>query len=145
MEKQAAQLASITANLAQCCHAKEFELFHQAGLTSSEGHVLLTVAKAESVSPSVVAARLGVGRSRLTALVQGLMDKGFLTRRESDTDRRVRFLGLSAAGGQVAQQAANIRLSFHMRLLESFPPDDRQRLLEMLASLHERMNTLRTE
>lgn len=143
LEKQAVQLANITTNLSQCCHAKEFEIFHQTGLTASEGHVLLAVAEAGAATPSAVAAQLGVGRSRLTPLVQGLVDKGFLVRRESARDRRVRDLRLSAAGENVAREAADYRMSFHIRLLESFTDDERRRLLEMLAALHERMTQLR--
>lgn len=143
LEQQALQLANITTNLSQCCHAKEFEIFHQTGLTASEGHVLLTVAEAGAATPSAVAAQLGVGRSRLTPLVQGLVDKGFLIRRESPRDRRVRDLRLSSAGEDVARQAADYRMSFHLRLLESFSDDERRRLLDMLAALHERMTMLR--
>ncbi|MBU1984070.1 MarR family transcriptional regulator [bacterium] len=135
----------MTHDLAHCCVAKEMELFNRYGLSASEGHVLLTVAEAGRISPSIVANRLGVGRSRLTPLAQALVDKGFVTRNESSADRRVRDLTLTHDGRQIAHDAAKFRLEFHQRLLEGLPDSMRERMIETLYALHERMNTVRCE
>ncbi|MFZ5433224.1 MAG: MarR family winged helix-turn-helix transcriptional regulator [Calditrichota bacterium] len=145
LRDQAELLASLTKNLAHCCVSKEVEIFHRYGLSASEGHLLLAVSEAGEIAPSVVAERLGVGRSRLTPLAQGLVEKGFLTRRESTMDRRMRDLTLTAHGQTAAKAAAEFRLNFHARLLESFPDPVRQRLIETLNVLHDRMLELRCE
>lgn len=142
VSEQAHQLASLTHNLAFCCIGKESEIFAQYGLSSSEGHVLITISQNAIVTPSQLAAHLNVGRSRMTPLVQSLVDKGFLLRSESVRDRRVRDLSLTPLGRRVAAEAANFRLDFHARLLERFPEAERDLLLKSLSALHDRIRVL---
>ncbi len=140
--EQAGVLAQLTRDLAQCCIAKESEIFERFGLSTSEGNVLLAVAEG-SGSPSALATRLGVVRSRITPLVRHLVDHSFLERNESQTDRRVRELTLTRKGEQVAADAEQYRLSFHRRLLERFNLHERQQLFITLSQLQERMTEMR--
>ena len=140
--EQAGLLAQMTRALAQCCVAKESEIFNRFGLTTGEGNVLLAVADGTS-SPSALAGQLGVARSRITPLVQNLVNKGFVKRTESHQDRRVRDLKLTSQGEGVAQEALRFRLSFHSRLLGKFEREERGPLLDTLAQLHEKMMEVR--
>ena len=142
---QAGLLASLTRNLADCCMSKESEIFSRYGLSAVEGHLLLIVAEHGSLSPSAAAEKLGVARSRLTPLAQNLVEKGFLLRTRSAEDRRAHVLRLTASGKAAAHGAADFRQKFHARLLESFVPSERERLLTVLAELHDRMHALRDE
>jgi DNA-binding MarR family transcriptional regulator len=139
----AAMLASLTRELAHCCINKEIELFNRFGLTSSEGVVLLQVAEAGTALPSSLACILGLARSRMTPLTANLVEKGFLDRRESTTDRRVRELTLTEQGQKVASAAHGRRLDFHCRLLESYPESERARLMNTLTTLRKTMDELR--
>jgi len=145
LKDQAGLLAGLTRSLAQCCVSKEIEIFTRYGLSASEGHLLLAVSDAGAIAPSIVAERLGVGRSRLTPLSQNLVEKGFLMRSESVSDRRMRDLTLTPDGKRIAQEAAEFRINFHARLLESFPDPARERLFETLSMLYDRMTVLRCE
>ena len=138
MSEQADTLARLTRELAHCCMAKESEIFQKFGLSSSEGNALFVVADG-ATSPSALAAKLGVVRSRITPLVQGLVDKEFLERSESQTDRRVRELKLTPKGEAVADDADQFRLGFHRRLLERFEEHERQHLFATLTQLHGKM------
>jgi DNA-binding MarR family transcriptional regulator len=142
LTNQADVLAHITRELAQCCTAKENEIFGQFGLSTSEGHVLIAIADG-TTSPSGLAEQLGVVRSRITPLAQSLVHKGFLQRLESANDRRVRDLKLTDEGHGAAKEAKSYRLNFHTRLLEKFASDERARLLEMLEHLHDKMTEMR--
>lgn len=143
LAEQAQLLATLTRSLAHCCTAKEVEIFSRYGLSASEGHLLLAVAEAGSLSPSVAAVNLGVGRSRLTPLAQSLVEKGFLKRSESEADRRMRDLELTFAGQDVARQAAQFRMDFHAKLLRELPEITRERLIFCLRVLYQRMIDVR--
>jgi DNA-binding MarR family transcriptional regulator len=138
----ASQLAHLTRELAQCCIAKESEIFGRFQLSTGEGSVLLSVAEGAQ-SPSALAERLGVARSRITPLVQNLVERGFLQRSESQGDRRVRELRLTKEGERVAQDAEDYRLGFHQRLLEHFGESERKNLFRTLSQLHDRMMEIR--
>ena len=143
--EQADVLAGLTRDLSHCCVSKESEIFARYGLSAGEGHLILIVADEGSISPSIVAARLGVSRSRLTPLAQSLVEKGYLDRAESADDRRVRDLSLTPQGKKAAREAAQFRRDFHVRLLTSFSEGGRTQLIESLRLLHERMTSLRCE
>ena len=143
LAEQAQLLATLTRSLAHCCTAKEVEIFARYELSASEGHLLLAVAEAGNLSPSVAAVNLGVGRSRLTPLAQSLVEKGFLKRSESEADRRMRDLELTEAGLDVARQASQFRLDFHAKLLGGVPDPMRERLIESLHVLYQRMMDVR--
>lgn len=141
--EQAQVLAGLTQDLALCCLGKEVEIFAQYGLSSSEGHVLLMLSEEGQVTPSHLAARQSVSRSRITPLVKSLVECGFVTRAEARHDRRVRNLTLTSRGQEVANSAARYRLDFHAHLLERFAESDRQQLLSTLSILHQRIRELR--
>ena len=138
-------LAALTRSLADCCVGKEAEIFGRYGLSPAEGHLLLMVADKGALSPSAAAEQMGVARSRLTPLAQSLVEKGFLQRAAMKEDRRAHELKLTAAGATAARGAAHFRHEFHARLLESFPPSDREQLIGVLEELHDRMHALRAE
>lgn len=145
LQQQAKLLAALTHNLAFCCIGKESELFSHYGLSSSEGAVLLALSEYGSVTPSFLAARLGVSRSRMTPLVQNLVDSGFVHRVESTHDRRVRNLTLTSRGQEVAYESDNFRTDFYTRLLERFLEPDRDGLLHTLSILQDQILQLRDE
>ena len=142
LNDQAEKLAQITRQLSQCCISKEGEIFNQFRISVSEGQVLLAVTEGCS-SPSGLAEQLGVGRSRITPLVQNLVNKGLLQRSESREDRRAHDLRLTREGKDVANQAMKYRLSFHTRLLEKFSESERTRLLDTLEELFGKMTETR--
>jgi DNA-binding MarR family transcriptional regulator len=132
LETQADQLVRLTRNLTKCCTGKDEQIFGSFGLPVAAGRVLLAIADTEVSSPSELAEQLDLGRSRLTALVDLLVQKGLLLRSESTDDRRVRDLTLSSAGLEIAQRVQEYHLSFHKALLQHYHADERDRLLSVL-------------
>lgn len=142
---QASQLSQMTRDLSRCCQTKEEQIFGRFNLSSAEGRVLLVIADGGGSTPSAVAERLGLGRSRLTPLVDGLVEKRLLTRTESTTDRRVRTLELTAEGQKVAREVTCYQTSFHEELLRRFSPEERQQMLNTLDQLHGAIEELRAK
>lgn len=145
LQQQAQHLSQLTRDLARCCQSKEEQIFARFGLTPAEGRVLLVMAENEPTTASATADELGLGRSRLTPLVDGLVHKGFLKRVESASDRRVRTMTLTATGRKVARQATSFQITFHETLLRQFSPDEREQLLNGLAQLYDAIERLRTK
>jgi DNA-binding MarR family transcriptional regulator len=140
---QANRLSHLTHDLSQCCQAKEEQIFARFGLSLAEGRVLQAVAGGGAVSSTGVARTLNIVRSRLTPLVDGLAEKRFLKRMESEDDRRVRTLTLTVSGRKVARDVTDFQISFHESLLQKFEPAQREQLFEVLTQLHEAMEELR--
>ena len=142
---QATQLSQMTRELSRCCQTKEEQIFGRFNLSSAEGRVLLVIADLGSSTPSAVAERLGLGRSRLTPLVDGLVEQGLLTRTESAADRRVRTLELTPAGRTAAREVTSYQTLFHEELLRRFSPEERRHMLNTLDQLHGAIEELRAK
>jgi DNA-binding MarR family transcriptional regulator len=141
--QQAEQLARLTRDLSRCCQTKEEQIFARFGLSPADGRVLLVIAEGVVATPSHVAAELKLGRSRLTPLVESLVEKGLLERREEDRDRRVRRLMLTPQGQRIALQVTDFQREFHTSLLQKFNLGERGELLTVLQHLHDAIEDLR--
>ena len=130
---QAKMLASLTQSpRAVAVRVRKSRSSAGLGLPVAAGRVLLAVAETETSSPSAVAKKLGLGRSRLTPLVEILVRKKLLLRAESENDRRVRDLELTETGRKVAHEVNDFHLSFHEDLLQHYHESERQKLLTVL-------------
>jgi len=138
----ARQLLQLTRDLARCCQSKEEQIFRRFDLSCAEGRVLLTMAETGASNPTEVARQLGIGRSRLTPLVDRLVQKGFIARTESSADRRVRHLALHPSGARIADEVFEYQLNFHRTLLRRFSAEERDGLFGTLVRLHEEMSAL---
>jgi len=68
------------------------------GITGRELAVLMTIDDPVPLSQQDVAGRLGVDRTTMVALIDGLQDKGLVRRRPDPADRRRNVVTLTGAG-----------------------------------------------
>ena len=85
------------------------------GLTIAEIHTIHAVGLHESSPMNVVASRLGVTLATLTASVNKLVGKGFVTRSRSESDRRQVLVSLTAAG----RSAYRTHELFHKQMVDA--------------------------
>ncbi|MCX5330150.1 MULTISPECIES: MarR family winged helix-turn-helix transcriptional regulator [unclassified Streptomyces] len=85
-----------------------------------DGHELTALAVlsgAASLSQVEVAGRLGVDRTTMVALLDGLEDQGLVVRRRSPRDRRKNLVELTAAGQECLSRAEQARRVAEERFL----------------------------
>jgi DNA-binding MarR family transcriptional regulator len=76
-------------------------------LSFSQYRVLGLLASGDERS-TLLAARLAVAKPTLTSLVDGLVERGFVTRRSADDDRRAVHLSITTAGRAALDRAASL-------------------------------------
>ncbi len=141
--KQARELSALTRALSHCCLDKEERICKSFGLHAAGGRVLATVLREGSITPSEVADRLGIGNSRVTPIIDGLLRKGLVIRTEGVDDRRTRRVSLTERGREIAISLQDFETDLHQRLLGHFPVARRKELLESLRELREAMDEIR--
>ena len=91
----------IIEDLLQNMHAMRHKLMvsntskKEVAITSSQGFVLRFVAKNNSVNVKAITQAFNITSSAATQLVDGLVDNGYLVRKNSSDDRRIITLSLS--------------------------------------------------
>ncbi len=108
-------------------------------LSATDLWVLATIADAEPVRSSALAAWQAVDKSTVAAQVRRLTDRGLLARTEDPDDRRAVLLTLTGQGRATitAQNAA--RAGVFEALLAPWEEPDRARLAELLGRLSDQL------
>ncbi len=77
-----------------------------SGVTVAEWVVMREMLDDEETSPGVLAERIGITRGGVSKLVDRLVTKKLVTRRERSDDRRFQSIALTAAGRRLIPQLA---------------------------------------
>ena len=89
-----------------------------------------------------LASTIGFDTSTIGGVIDRLEKRGLITRRASPTDRRVRLLEVTAAGGALLDEVIPAMLKAQKRILAPLPAADRPRFRAMLKTVVEANNGL---
>lgn len=139
-----------TDQLLQATLAAYWKVFHilylpalvawcRLGLSLQQLQVLLQVTSADTVYISTLATELGISRPAASILVQGLTERGLLTRTEDPVDRRRTIVQLTVDdtnvfGDALQQQGGEVQSNF-----ASLAPSKMLALLQELKTIEEVM------
>ncbi|WP_163543636.1 MarR family winged helix-turn-helix transcriptional regulator [Occultella kanbiaonis] len=105
------------------------------GVAPGDVGLLRLIATHPGVSQRALAELLGVGPSRVVALVDGLERKGLAQRTRSETDRRHHELSLTGAGRSVLADMRELGAAHEEDLLRGLTVDERHTLGALLATI----------
>ena len=114
-----------------------FKAIEENDLTVSQVRALVTLACAdpEPVSGGRIAERIGASPAAVSRALDGLVQKGFVTRRESTADRRVRLFAMTAPGLELADDLVALRRAQIDGFLNTLTPAERERVHDALVPL----------
>ncbi|MFD7607978.1 MarR family winged helix-turn-helix transcriptional regulator [Streptomyces mirabilis] len=105
------------------------------GIDGHELAVLAVLAAEYPLSQVEVAGRLGVDRTTMVALVDGLEDQGLVERRRSPADRRKNIVELTPEGRDCLDRAERARLAMEQRFLDPLDEETAAALVRALRIL----------
>jgi DNA-binding MarR family transcriptional regulator len=90
------------------------------------------------LSVKEVSERLGLSLPGASRTVDSLLRRGYLERREDEQDRRMKRIGITEAGREVARRIVGARLEGLEQFTDSLTPEQRTRLMAALSDLPHR-------
>lgn len=90
------------------------------------------------LSVKEVSEELGLSLPGGSRTVDALLRRGYLERREDENDRRMKRIGVTPAGREVARRIVGARLEGLEQFTSSLTPEQRTRLMSALADLPHR-------
>ena len=105
------------------------------GIDGRQLAVLLVLASAEPASQQEAARRLGVDRTTMVSLLDGLEERGLIGRYPAAGDRRKNVVELTQVGHEVLRTATEASDRAERQFLAALSDADRRRLIEMLRIL----------
>lgn len=142
---QVARLRQIIAEVVHCCQERmqiEAKLFN---LPQAEIRCLLLFKDDRYLTAGEVAARLDVGKSRVSKLIADMTERGLLDRVPDPLDARISLMHLTAAGRGLLTEIDGFIDGLHGKLLENLEPAQRNSLLASLDVLHQAMEEVKSE
>lgn len=94
--------------------------------------ILMLVKSNPAITQKRLAQTLAVSAPSITILLDRLVDKGWIERVRSDTDRRVQHVHLTAEGARLAKQSHRLSLNCEQEMLRHLTVAERTMLLELL-------------
>jgi len=114
----------------------------ELGVNLSEASVLAHLRDAGALTQTELARRIGTGRARMGAWIDGLATKGMVVRQADPHDRRVWNVALTPAGERLWEQTADVDRSIRKVLRAGSTPEDRARLDALLTLINHNADTL---
>ena len=143
MENQAHRLYALLKEIVECCQEREAIQAKHYGLTIAESRCLTAVKLDHCRTTTDLAEKLFVAKSRITRIVDGLVEKGLVNRGEDASDRRIRLVHLTAKGSEVTDKLIVFMYFLHNQVLEALPASYRHETIAALGALKEAMNSVR--
>jgi DNA-binding MarR family transcriptional regulator len=134
--KTAKLLANLTFHLVTSIQDRHTRLAEKLGLTEAELRCLLSVGTDKGLNNTNVGKRMHLTPSRVTRIIEGLEDKGYLTKRYNRNDRRSLNLSLSRKGVMVIQKLDKQNIDMHSKILDEIKKSQRKALIVTMENLN---------
>ena len=131
----AERLANLTFSLLANCQEKEVRLAEAHSLTQAEFRCLRLFGSDESINNKAIAERMNLSPSRLTRIIDGLVQKEYILREIDPNDRRNMKVSLFRKGQLLVQQLNKAYIDIHKEILQDIDEDQHQSLITAMTHL----------
>jgi DNA-binding MarR family transcriptional regulator len=134
--QKAESLANITFNLLARCQEKEARLADAHKLLEAEFKCFRLMGSGESLNNNELAKRMKLSPGRITRIIDGLVEKGYMQRKIDKADRRNMILSLSKRGKNLTNKLTNAYIQIHKEILQDIDISQHKALLTAMEQLH---------
>ena len=129
------QLVEITSDLFAKCGEKEHRHAAKYGVSSVEFRCIRVLLYHQVLTVNQLAKKMSLSSSRVTRIVDGLVDKKYVLRDPDPVDRRIFNISLSKDGKAIGQNLVKSYRKIHNGILSQIPEQDREKMIQMLKAL----------
>ncbi len=133
---QAVTVSDLTFDLLRCCEIKEKMFAREHGLKVAEFRCLRIMENDTVYSVHDLAMSMKLSASRLTRIIDGLVENGLVKRIQSSEDRRYSNISLTAKGRGVVQMLADEYSEIHSEMLTYTNADNRREIIRGISLMH---------
>ena len=139
-KKLAAELLELWHHLMRGSSEQMYALIAELDISITQMKTLHVLADGGSeVSVKELSDRLGLSLPGASRIVDALMRRGWLERREDPDDRRMKRIGITDAGREIIERIETARLVGLEQYADSLTPEQRTRLSAALSDLPHRL------
>lgn len=142
LDYQTLRLKNLVEEIQKCCEYKQLYESKKFGLPSAGLKCLMLFNGERYLTVKRIAQRLEVAKSRVTIIIQGLIDKGLVDRIEDPQDSRIKLISLTSLGTKKYQEITDFKVSLHKKILMHMVPEERKSIISHLETLRSTMEAV---
>jgi len=132
-------IAPVWALIQRRSSADLFRVVADLNASFSQVKMLFLLEDGREHSVKEIAERLGLSVAAASRAIDGMIERDYVVRRESDEDRRSRLVKLSAHGREIVETVVNARMATLRAFAEDLTPEERDGLHAALLPIVERI------
>jgi len=140
---QTRRLQDLITQILQCCKERTSYLSERYKIPEAELRSLLLFSGERYLTAKGIAQRLDVAKSRVTKIIDGLVQKGLVETTGDPKDARIRLIGLTPEGQRKAEEIGTVSRQLHQRLLLELDPEQRKTVISCLEMLRSSMEAVK--
>jgi DNA-binding MarR family transcriptional regulator len=140
---QLEQFQRLVNRLYQCCQERMQYQSDRFDLPDAELRCLLLFGEERYLTPTGIAQKMNVVKSRISKIIDGLMKKGLVQRIKDPEDSRIHLLSLTSDGQRKINHIREFVDDVHHQVLLRIPPEQRKILLIDLDLLKSSMEAVK--
>ena len=138
---QAERLADLTFELLDRCHEKQEIIAGKVGLTVAEFKVMRAFRGDAQLTGQELSSRVQLSGSRMTRILDGLVEKQIVRREIGTKDRRTMDISLTEKGQQITQKLQQSYVGAHVDIMNFLPDNTGESVILAMEKLRDAMKS----
>jgi DNA-binding MarR family transcriptional regulator len=140
---QVQQLKELVSSLFQCCQERMQYQSDRFGLPDAELRCLMLFERQHYLTPKSIAHKLNVVKSRVTSIVNKLLEKKLIQKIQDPGDLRITLLNTTSQGNRKINEIREFQNFIYNQMLSQMAPEQRKAMMTNLNLLKASMETLK--
>ena len=145
LEYQTLRLQDLITEVIQCCEDRKLFESQKFGLPYAELKCLILFHGERYLTVKGMAQKLEVAKSRVTTIINGLVEKGLVKRIDDPNDARIKLISLTPAGEKKSSDINHFHTEIHQKILLQLSMDERKQVLSHLELLRSSMEAVKEQ
>ena len=142
---QAERLQDLINEMLQCCDDRKLYESQRFNLPYAELKCLMLFKGERYLTVKGIAQKLDVAKSRVTKIVNGLIEKGLVEQIDDPKDARIRLISPTPAGQKKSEEIEAFQTGLYREILLHLNNDERKDMLSYLELLRSAMEAVKEQ
>ena len=140
---QVQQLEELVSKLFQCCQERMQYQSDRFGLPDAELRCLMLFEQERYLTPKSIAHKLNVVKSRVTSIVNKLLDKKYIQKIQDPGDSRITLVSTTIDGNRKISEIREFQNYIFIQVLNQMAPEQRKAMMTNLNLLKASMEAIK--
>ena len=142
---QTLRLKNLIQEMVKCCEERKLYQSRKFGLPYAEINCLMQFGGERYLTVKGISQKLDVAKSRVTKIVNGLIEKGMVEQISDPKDARIKLISLTPAGKKKVEEIDVFLREIHRKILIQMDQEERKNMLSYLQMLRSAMEAVKKQ